>query len=118
MATHYTEPTTHYWQHFLAASKITTNTPPFQYSYPARLPNSCYLLLPVRQLPTERNHAVASLLVNAASLDVVDTLSALLAGELKSYAPDIVVGLPTLGHALCPGVARGLGHSRYVVRFT
>lgn len=119
MATHYTEPTTDYWQRLLPASEIRQTTPPFQYSYPARLPNAQYLQLPIRPLPTTEHpaHAVASLLVNAASLDVVDTLAALLAAELKRHAPDVVVGLPTLGHALCPGVARGLGHSRYVVRF-
>ena len=54
------------------------------------------------------------MLVNAASLDVVDTLSHLLSEQLKVYDVDVIVGLPTLGHALCPGVARGLGHSRYV----
>lgn len=119
MATHYTEPTTDYWQRLLPASEIRQTTPPFQYSYPARLPNAEYLQLPIRPLPTTERpaHAVASLLVNAASLDVVDTLAALLAAELKGHTPDVVVGLPTLGHALCPGVARGLGHSRYIVRF-
>jgi len=79
-----------------------------------RLPDGRYLLLPVRRLPTNPNYAVASLVVNAASLDVVDTLSSLLSERLKAYEVDVIVGLPTLGHALCPGVSRSLGHSRYV----
>jgi adenine/guanine phosphoribosyltransferase-like PRPP-binding protein len=111
---HFTEPTTYYWQTLLTASKIPKLNPPFQYGCPVALPDGQYLLLPIRRLPTNPDHAVASLLVNAASFDVVDTLSQLLSEELKPYAIDVIVGLPTLGHALCPGVARGLGHSRYV----
>lgn len=110
----FTEPTTYYWQTLLTASEIPQLRPPFQYGCPVRLPNGKYLLLPIRRLPTDPNHAVASLLVNAASLDVVDTLSHLLSEQLKPYDVDVIVGLPTLGHALCPGVARGLGQSRYV----
>jgi adenine/guanine phosphoribosyltransferase-like PRPP-binding protein len=112
--THFTEPTTHYWQRIRSPSEISQLYPPFQYSCPVRLPNGQYLLLPIRRLPNNPKHAVASLLVNAASLDVVDTLSHLLSEQLKVYYVDVIVGLPTLGHALCPGVARGLGHSRYV----
>jgi hypothetical protein len=112
---HYTEPTTAYWQRFLAPDEAKQKHPPWQYGCPVQLPDGQFLLLPIRQLPSQPNHAVASLLVNAASLSVVDTLSNLLAEQLKPHAADIIVGLPTLGHALCPGVARALGHSRYVV---
>jgi hypothetical protein len=115
MTTHYTEPTTAYWQRFLTPDEVKQKQPPWQYGCPIQLPNGRFLLLPIRQLPNQPNHAVASLLVNAASLSVVDTLSSLLAEQIKPHAPDIIVGLPTLGHALCPGVARALGHTRYVV---
>lgn len=121
MTTHYTEPTTEYWQRLLSAEEIKQKEPPWQYSYPVSLPNGLFLLLPIRPLPQppsdtpQKKHAVASLLVNTASFAVVDTLASLLAEQLRPYDPDIVVGLPTLGHALCPGVARGLGHSRYAV---
>jgi adenine/guanine phosphoribosyltransferase-like PRPP-binding protein len=59
-------------------------------------------------------HAVASLIINQASLDVVDTLAAMLAERLAPLAPDLIVGLPTLGLALAPVVARALGHTRYL----
>jgi len=32
----------------------------------------------------------------------------------RPFAPDVVVGLPTLGLAFAPGVARGLGHGNFV----
>jgi hypothetical protein len=115
MTIHYTEPTTAYWQCFLTPDEVKQKHPPWQYGCPVQLPNGQFILLPIRQLPDQPNHAVASLLVNAASLQVVDTLSNLLAEQLKPHAPDIIVGLPTLGHALCPGVARALGYTRYVV---
>ena len=72
-------------------------------------------MLPIRQLKTNPEHAVASFLPNAASFEVVDALSAMLAEKLRPFKPDVIVGLPTLGHALCPGIAKGLGHTRYTV---
>lgn len=114
MDTHYTEPTTNYWQKILTSDDVEQLHPPWKYGCPVRLPDGRYLLLPIRRLPTNQDYAVASLLVNAASLEVVDTLSSFLSELLKSYDVDVIVGLPTLGHALCPGVARGLGHRRYV----
>ncbi len=118
MAAHYTEPTTQYWQRLFTADELEQREPPWRYGCPVKLPDGRFLLLPIRQLPNQPNHAVASLLVNAASLPVVDTLAKMLTEQLRPYKPDVIVGLPTLGHALCPGVARGLGHTRYVVCVT
>lgn len=112
---HFTESTTFYWQHFLEAKDVNHRHPPWQHGCPVELPNGRFLLLPIRQLPDQSSLAVASLLVNTASLEVVDTLASLLAEQLRPYKPDVIIGLPTLGHALCPGVTRGLGQSRYVV---
>lgn len=58
--------------------------------------------------------AVASLLVNQASLTVVDELGRLLAQALAPLAPEVLVGLPTLGLTLAAATARALGHARYV----
>ena len=112
---HFTEPTSNYWQRVFTAEEVKQHNPPWTYGCPVRLPDGRYLLLPIRRLQSNPNHAVASLLVNAASFEVVDVLSSLLVELLDPYDIDVVVGLPTLGHALCPGVARGLGHTRYVV---
>ena len=70
------------------------------------------LLLPLRPLADGRR--VASLIVNQASFAVLDALSERLASLLTPHAPQIVVGVPTLGLPLAEGVARRLGHGRLV----
>jgi adenine/guanine phosphoribosyltransferase-like PRPP-binding protein len=114
MTRHFTEPTTGYWQHIVPADAVDRTEAPWQFGYPARLPDGRVLVLPIRQLASEPSQAVASLLVNHASLDVVETLGAMLAGRLSTQMPELVIGLPTLGLALAPVVARALGHARYV----
>lgn len=111
---HYTEPTTAYWQALLPPSAALTEAGPWQYGYPARLPDGRILMLPIRPLAAEPTHAVASLLVNQAALDVVEVLGQMLGKAISLFKPDIVVGLPTLGLSLAPIAARTLGHSRYV----
>ena len=110
----HTEPTTHYWQRLLAPGELGTEAPPpWRYGYPARLPDGRVLMLPIRALVAGGN-AVASLLLNQASFEVTDTLADLLAARLAPLAPQVVVGLPTLGLTLAAAVARRLGHARYV----
>jgi adenine/guanine phosphoribosyltransferase-like PRPP-binding protein len=70
-------------------------------------------MLPLRPLPDGR-HALASLIINQASFAVLDALATALASKLSAFAPDIIVGLPTLGLTLAAAVAERLGHSRYV----
>jgi adenine/guanine phosphoribosyltransferase-like PRPP-binding protein len=115
----HTEATTAYWQRLLAASELPAAAaqPPWRNGYPARLPDGRFLMLPIRALPEregEPRQAVASLLVNQAALSVVDELGALLAQALQPLAPDLLVGLPTLGLTLAAATARSLGHARYV----
>ena len=81
--------------------------------YPARFADGRILLLPIRPLP-DGKHALASLIINQASFTVVDALAASLAQKLAPFAPDIVVGLPTLGLTLAGAVAQKLKHTRYV----
>ncbi len=112
---HFTEPTTHYWQEILSApAGGVGGHGPWRHGYPARLPDGRVLVLPIRRLASEPTHAVASLVVNQASLPVVESLGTLLADRLQVFAPDLVIGLPTLGLALAPVVARVLGHPRYL----
>jgi adenine/guanine phosphoribosyltransferase-like PRPP-binding protein len=96
-----------FWQQILPADART------QSGYPARFEDGRILLLPIRHLPGGK-HALASLIINQASFAVVDVLATSLANKLAAYAPDIVVGLPTLGLTLASAVARTLGHTRYV----
>jgi adenine/guanine phosphoribosyltransferase-like PRPP-binding protein len=69
---------------------------------------------PVRVLPGDGTAAVASLILNQASFAVQDALAAALAARLSAHAPEVVVGVPTLGLSLAAAVARGLGHRRFV----
>jgi adenine/guanine phosphoribosyltransferase-like PRPP-binding protein len=114
MTGHFTEATTGHWQRIVAADAVERPDAPWRFGYPARLPDGRVLMLPIRQLAAEPAHAVASLLVNHASLEVVDTLGAMLAQRLAPQAPELVIGLPTLGLTLAPVVARALGHARYL----
>jgi adenine/guanine phosphoribosyltransferase-like PRPP-binding protein len=86
----------------------------FRTSYPARLADGRVLRLPIRVLPGDGDRAVASLIVNQASFAVEDALSDGMAARAAPFAPDVVIGVPTLGLPLANGVARRLGHSRMV----
>ena len=72
------------------------------------------VLLPIRALPSDDGRGVASLILNQASFTVLNALCDDVAGRLAPHAPDVIVGMPTLGLPLAEGVARRLGHSRLV----
>jgi adenine/guanine phosphoribosyltransferase-like PRPP-binding protein len=81
--------------------------------FPAEFDDGRQLQLPIREL-ADGVHGLASLIVNQASFPVEEALCAGLAEKAAPFAPDIVVGLPTLGLTLARGTAAMLGHSRYV----
>ncbi len=111
---HFTEPTTGYWQRILAPHEVQQAEAPWRYRYPARLPDGRTLMLPIRQLASDPSQAVASLIANQASLEVIEALGLLLAQRLMTLQAEAVVGIPTLGLTLAPIVARHLGHARIV----
>lgn len=117
-APHFTEPTTGYWQHFVSEEELADSARPgdgpWRYGYPVRLPDGRFLVLPIRQLRDDPSMAVASIIANQASLEVVDALGVMLARLLALHAPEVVVGMPTLGLAFAPVVARELGLQRMV----
>ena len=80
-------------------------------AFPARLPDGSRLALPLRDMGET---AVAGLIANQASFAVLDRLSAWLVEVARPLSPEIVVGLPTLGHVFGAAVARGLGHANWV----
>lgn len=109
-----TEPTTAYWQALLQDwPGGAAPAAPFRLAYPVRLPDGRVLVLPLRALP-DGVHAVASLIANQASLVVVDALAQHMTDLARRAGVDLVVGMPTLGLAFAPLVARGLGHARYL----
>lgn len=105
----------HFWQEIVPPG--TYDCAPqdgFAGFYPATLPDGRQMPLPIRVLPGDGRRAVASLIVNQASFGVLDTLVAALAAQIAPHAPDIVVGVPTLGLHLAAPLARALGHDRLV----
>ena len=79
-------------------------------AYPAPMPDGSALWLPLRDLG---DTAVAGLIANQTSFAVLDRLLDWLAQRARALDAEIVVGLPTLGHAVAPGLARRLGHARW-----
>lgn len=71
------------------------------------------VLLPIRTLP-DGARGVASLILNQASFVVLDALADRLAEGLAQHAPQVILGVPTLGLPLAEAVARRLGHRRMV----
>ena len=84
----------------------------FADGFPACLPDGSQLLLPIRILPGDGAAAVASLIINQASFAVEDAVAAAMAELARPYAPDVILGVPTLGLPLANNVARRLGHPR------
>lgn len=109
----FVEPTTDYWQKLLPPDAISKH-PPYQYGYPTTLPDGRVLLLPIRRRADDPNRAVASLIANQASFDVIDGLGDAMTAIARPFAPDVIVGIPTLGLALAPLVAKQLGHRHFV----
>ncbi|NYZ17402.1 phosphoribosyltransferase [Azospirillum sp. RWY-5-1] len=110
---HFTEPTHGYWQTLEPPGMDPARRrPPFRYGYPVELPDGRFLVLPIRRRP-DPERAAASLIPNHASFAVIDALAGFMAELARPLAPDVVVGLPTLGLALAPELARRLGHTRY-----
>ena len=109
----FVEPTTHYWQELLAPDSVPQEAAAYRYGYPARLPDGRILMLPIRRRLDDPSRAVASLIPNQASFDVIDALVGFMAAIAQPLRPDIVAGMPTLGLALAPPVAQRLGHSNF-----
>lgn len=113
MAEDFVEPTTGYWQDLHAEAPQGLQVgPSYRLGYPVTLPCGQVLVLPLRPLP-DGKHAVASLIANQASHAVVDALAEHMADLARPFAPELIVGVPTLGLALADKVAEGLGQRRY-----
>ncbi|GLQ55300.1 phosphoribosyltransferase [Devosia nitrariae] len=104
-----------FWQAFVPPGTYETDpNAGHEHGFPATLSDGRQLLLPIRVLPGDGQHAVASLIVNQASFAVEDGLAKALAELLAPYAPEVIIGVPTLGLLLASNVARRLGHARMV----
>ncbi len=99
-----------FWQAF---DPVPVPGPPFGERFSVELAPGQFLTLPIRPLPDGQT-AVASLIANQASFTVLDALTERMVALAAALRPEVVVGLPTLGLAFAPGVARGLGHAHFV----
>ena len=101
-----------YWQEFLPPRQAGAAEPEvWTDQFEAAMPDSRRLALPLRDLGA---FAVTGLIANQASFTVFDALTGWLAALVREAAPEVVVGLPTLGHVFGLGVARVLGHANWV----
>lgn len=104
-----------FWQHVVPPGSYEADPDAgFRDFYPATLPDGRQLALPLRTLPGDGRSAVASLILNQASFAVEDTLADGLTTLLRPAAPEVIIGVPTLGLPLAANVARRLGHARMV----
>jgi adenine/guanine phosphoribosyltransferase-like PRPP-binding protein len=104
---------TSFWQAFEPAADAAPDV--WTDHYLAPMPDGTRLRLPLRDLGA---FAVAGLIANQASFAVLDRLAAWVADAARVFRPDIVVGLPTLGHAVGAATARALGHAHWVAPST
>ncbi len=103
-----------FWQDLYPPGTIQPEAGGWGKVFPGTLPDGRQVALPVRVLPGDGQAAVASLIVNQASFVVEEALVEAMADAARPFAPDVVVGVPTLGLSLAAGVARALGHARMV----
>ncbi|MEO8523903.1 MAG: phosphoribosyltransferase [Caldimonas sp.] len=111
-------PTTGFWQRLEPLAEWHGRwSPPWRHGVPVRVPaepEERVLFLPIRALPNSSDRGVASLIANQASLDVADALTKTMGRLATPLDAEVVVGLPTLGFVFACGVARSLGHTRWV----
>jgi adenine/guanine phosphoribosyltransferase-like PRPP-binding protein len=102
-----------FWQQVYPPGTFTTSAEgALEDVYPAVLPDGRQIALPIRILPGDGKRAVASLIVNQASFEVVEALVEALKQRTEALGAEVVVGVPTLGITLATALARRFGHSR------
>lgn len=82
--------------------------PPFGERYPVRMPDGSFLHMPIRPI------GVAGLIATQASFPVIHALVGWMVDACRHLQPEIVLGLPTLGHVFAPLLAERLGHPNWV----
>lgn len=101
-----------FWQSLLPASAALE--PPYRDRFAARMPDGRVLLQPLRALPQDADTAVASLIATQLAFAVEHALSAWLADVARRFAPEVIVGVPTLGMIFARAVAERLGFANWV----
>lgn len=97
-----------------AAAHAGPGDPPHRDSYPVKLPDGDWAELPFLALPPDFDTAIAYLCITENSFELEDRLSSAMVEVVRDLAPEVVVGMPTLGMVLAASVAKKLGHPHYV----
>jgi adenine/guanine phosphoribosyltransferase-like PRPP-binding protein len=86
---------------------------PYADTYPVRLADGTHLVLPIEPLPGGEQ-AIVLLMSNQTPFSVEEKLARLLAEVAKTFAPEVIVGIPTLGLDYARLTAAALGFPHYV----
>ena len=104
-----------YYDRIVAAADMPAlPPPPYRDSYPVRLPDGDWALLPFLALPPDFATAIAYLCITENSFALEERLSNAMADLARPLQPDVVVGMPTLGMVLAASAGKKLGHAHYV----
>jgi adenine/guanine phosphoribosyltransferase-like PRPP-binding protein len=104
-----------YYDRIVAAADMPVlPPPPYRDSFPVKLPDGDWALLPFLALPPDFTTAIAYLCITENSFALEDRLSSAMADLARPLQPDVVVGMPTLGMVLAASVGKKLGHPHYV----
>jgi adenine/guanine phosphoribosyltransferase-like PRPP-binding protein len=96
----------------LTAAPAATPEPPFTDTYPVRLSDGRVLHLPIQPLPGGEQ-AIALLMSNQTPFAVESGLADLLESLARTFEPEAICGIPTLGLDYARLVARSLGFPNY-----
>lgn len=100
-----------FWQDLAPSPHVTA---PFADRVSTRLPDGRWLLQPLRPTLENPDRGVASLISTQASFPVEHALTGFLVEAARRLAPEVVVGLPTLGHVFARAAAERLGLPNWV----
>lgn len=85
----------------------------FEKTYCVQLDGQCWLEIPLCALPGGQE-AIALLMSNQSSFQVIEHLTTLMAQKANLLRPDCIVAVPTMGLEYASRIAQKLGHEHYV----
>jgi adenine/guanine phosphoribosyltransferase-like PRPP-binding protein len=106
-------PRTSYLVTLSPASAPAPTGAPYHDVYPVALRDGSRLNLPLQPLPGGLE-GIALLMSNQTPFEVEKALGAMLSKLAAEFAPEVIVGIPTLGLDYARLVAKDLGHPHYV----
>lgn len=97
----------------IPAAQMPPQAPPYQDTYTVKLIDGSGLELPLQPFPNGQG-AIALLMSNQTSFAVEEAIAPMLTKLAKTFEPEAIAGIPTLGLDYARLVARQLGFPHYV----